>query len=701
MKRARGACRHASTTLFLTLTTAPLAASSQPMPAARRDTGEPDAPATVFAPSLREEPLLDTPRAVSADTTASARRALARDVGERLDELPGVFVQRTTTASAAPLVRGLGGPRALLLFDGLRLNDSLTRAGGDALLNLIDPSIVQRVEVVRGPASVLYGSDALGGVVQVTPIDATPRADGSFGWRGEAMIRGASAERSAVTDGFVAGEDGRFGLVLGGSLGFSGPLVAGGDHGAQPFTGYGDRALSVRVTARLTDRQRLRIALHTRALTDAPRPDLSTPSDVWVFKLQQRDLASVSWRYASDAFVLSARVGAIVRTERRDRLRPGGTNAERDQVVTGVASVQFEALHRDARFTAGAEATLDGVESDTLISWGGPAPWRTRGRYVNGSTYLSSGLYGLYQQRVGARFLGEAGVRLAVVRAAAPVDVDDAVPAMDQVLVAPVASIGARYLVREGVAVMIHGLTGFRAPNLDDFQSLGSSASALVRPNPSLGAERSWTAEVGARVARDGWTGSLFVFGSALTGLVVRVPSSFDGMAVIGARRVYTRENASDATMWGAELDLTYRARSGLYASMAAMYTQGDATFLDDAGSRVTEPMPALPPATGRAAAGWRCERAWVDVVLTGAIPQTRLATADREDARLCPSGAATCRQVDGWASLTLRGGVSVTPSVVVGAAVENVWNGAFTPYGAGYPASGTNVVGMVHFRAR
>lgn len=87
--------------------------------------------------------------------------------------------------------------------------------------------------------------------------------------------------------------------------------------------------------------------------------------------------------------------------------------------------------------------------------------------------------------------------------------------------------------------------------------------------------------------------------------------------------------------------------------------------------------------------------------MLTGAFPQTRLATADREDARLCPGGAATCGQVDGWASLTLRGGVSVTPSVVVGAAVENVWNGAFTPYGAGYPASGTNVVGMVRFRAR
>ncbi|MFO0648959.1 MAG: TonB-dependent receptor [Polyangiales bacterium] len=699
MTNARGARGPARAALTLALIAAPLAASSQPRPAARRDAAEPGDEVTIVAPARREEALLDTPRAVSADTTASARRALARDVGERLDELPGVFVQRTTSASAAPLLRGLGGQRALLLFDGLRLSDSLTKVGGNALLNLIDPSIVQRVEVVRGPASVMYGSDALGGVVQVTPIDAIPRADGSFQWRGEAMLRGASAERSAVTNGFVEGEVGRFGLVLGGALGFTGQLVAGGDLGAQPYTGYGDRALSVRATARLTDRQRVGVALHTSALSDAPRPDLSTPSDVRVFRLQQRDLAYVTWRYATDAFALSARLGAIVRTELRDRFREGRTDTERDQVLTGVASVQFEARHRDARFTAGAEAALDDVESSTDTTRAGRPTETARGRYVGGSTYLSSGLYGLYQQRVGARFLGEVGVRLAVVRATAPID--GAAPAMDQRLVAPVASIGARYLVREGVAVMVNGLTGFRAPNLDDFQALGAGARSFDAPNAALGAERSWTAEVGARVVRDGWTGSLFVFGSALTGLVVRVPSSLDGMTVIDGRRVYTRQNASDATMWGAEFDLTWRARSGLYASVAAMYTQGDATFPDDAGNSVTEPMAKLPPATGRAAVGWRSERAWVDVVLTGGLPQTRLATSDREDVRLCPGGAATCTQVDGWASLTLRGGVAVTPSVVVGAAVENVWNGAFTPYGAGYPASGTNVVGMLRFRAR
>jgi hemoglobin/transferrin/lactoferrin receptor protein len=684
---------------LLTATLALLAASrssaAQPAPPAEPASQE----ATVSAPSRREESLLDTPRAVSADSSASARRALARDVGERLDELPGVFVQRTTSASAAPLIRGLGGQRALLLFDGLRLSDSLTKVGGNALLTLIDPSIVQQVEVVRGPASVLYGSDALGGVVQVTPVDAYPRADGSFQWRGEAMARGASAERSMVTNGFVEGEVGRFGLVLGGSLGYTGQLVAGGDLGAQTYTGYGDRAASARATARLSERQRLGAAFHTSALTDAPRPDLSTPSDTRVFRLQQRDLAYLTWRYGGDSVWVTARAGAMVRTERRDRLREGRVDVERDQVVTGLASVQAHARYRDARFTAGAEATFDDVASSTDTARAGRPVESARGRYVGGSTYLSSGIYALYQQRIGARLLVEVGARVALVRTTAPVDGTAA--AMNQTLVAPVASVGARYLVAEGVAVMVNGLSGFRAPNLDDFQALGSGARSFDTPNAALGAERSWTAEVGARIARDGWTGSAFLYGSRLTGLVVRIPSMFNGMAEVDGRRVYTRQNASDATMWGAELDLTYRARSGLYGSVAAMYTQGDATFPDDAGNRVTEPMAKVPPATGRAAAGWRNERGWVDAILTGGLPQPRLATSDREDVRLCPGGAAACTQADGWASLAVRGGLALTPSITVGAAVENVWNGAYTPYGSGYPAPGVNVVGMLRVRSR
>jgi hypothetical protein len=59
------------------------------------------------------------------------------------------------------------------------------------------------------------------------------------------------------------------------------------------------------------------------------------------------------------------------------------------------------------------------------------------------------------------------------------------------------------------------------------------------------------------------------------------------------------------------------------------------------------------------------------------------------------------CTQAAGWASLTVRGGVALTRWATLGAAVENVWDGAFTPYGAGAPAPGINVLGMLRLRSR
>lgn len=654
--------------------------------------------ASVVAPSRREETLLDTPRAVSTDSVESARRALARDVGERLDELPGVFVQRTTTASAAPILRGLGGQRALLLFDGLRLSDSLTKVGGNALLNLVDPSVVDRVEVVRGPASVMYGSDALGGVVTVTPLEAVARADGHFRWRGDLTLRGASAERSFVSSGMIEGETGPVGLLVGASGGTTGRLVAGGDLGAQPYTGHDDWALSARATVTARGGHRVGLAFHTSSILDAPRPDVSTPGDVRIFRLQQRDTGYAHYRYRHGAVSLTVRGGATVRTELRDRLRDGRADVERDQVLTWIGGAQLDLRHRDARLSFGAELTLDEVDSGTVTTRGA-AVTSSRGRYIGGSAYLQGGLFAFWQQRVGERLLVEVGARAALVRATAPVD--GANPAMDQALLAPVGSVGARYRVADGVAIMANLLTGFRAPNLDDFQALGSGARAFDTPNANLGAERSWSAELGARVIRDGWSGSAFVYGALLTGLVVRVPSTFEGMTMIDGRRVFTRENASEGVLWGVEADLAYRARNGVYGAVAAMYTQADNTFPDEAGGRVTEPMAKIPPAVGRVSGGWRGDRGWAELSLQGGLPQPRLATSDREDVRLCPGGAASCAQVDGWVSMNVRGGWNITRWITLGAAVENVWNGAYTPYGAGYPAAGVNVVGMLRLRAR
>ena len=86
---------------------------------------------------------------------------------EALTGTTGVFIQKTNHGGGSPFIRGLTGNQNLLMMDGIRLNNSTSRYGPNQYLNTIDPWTIQKIEVARGTGSVQYGSDALGGVIQV------------------------------------------------------------------------------------------------------------------------------------------------------------------------------------------------------------------------------------------------------------------------------------------------------------------------------------------------------------------------------------------------------------------------------------------------------------------------------------------------------------------------------------------------------
>ena len=89
--------------------------------------------------------------------------------GETLDFEDGVTVQRPSYNTALPSMRGLGDARVLLVVDGIRLNTTTTSSlpSGLSNINLVDPYLLESVEVVRGPGLATYGSDGLGGTVSL------------------------------------------------------------------------------------------------------------------------------------------------------------------------------------------------------------------------------------------------------------------------------------------------------------------------------------------------------------------------------------------------------------------------------------------------------------------------------------------------------------------------------------------------------
>src|SRR6266704_6300022 len=117
------------------------------------------------------------------------RREQSVSLAQSLAELPGVNALTTGQQIGKPVLRGLTGPRVLVLEDGSRLEDySWSDEDGPS----VDARLAQRVEVIRGPASVLYGSDALGGVVNVIPEELPDANGGPRAMRSGFEISGAS-----------------------------------------------------------------------------------------------------------------------------------------------------------------------------------------------------------------------------------------------------------------------------------------------------------------------------------------------------------------------------------------------------------------------------------------------------------------------------------------------------------------------------
>ena len=104
-----------------------------------------------------------------------------------------VFVQKSQQGGGSPVIRGFEASRVLLMVDGIRMNNAIYRAGHLQNIITVDNMVLNRMEVLYGPSSTLYGSDALGGVINMYTINPTLSATGKTLISGSATLRYATA----------------------------------------------------------------------------------------------------------------------------------------------------------------------------------------------------------------------------------------------------------------------------------------------------------------------------------------------------------------------------------------------------------------------------------------------------------------------------------------------------------------------------
>lgn len=668
----------------------------------------------ITAPSpLREEALFDAPYSAEVLNSGDLQgRKQSRSTPEALKEVPGVHVQRTGPAQAAPVIRGMTGYHTLLLIDGIRLNNSAFRSGPNQYWATVDPFLVGRLEIIRGPASVLYGSDALGGTAYAHTIEPEFEGPGVH-FHERTYGRFASADKSYTARLEVSGNLDDLGWVFGGTYRDFNDVNGGRHYGLMKGTGFDEYDADGKFIVRLSEASKLILAAQHHRTDDAARwhsTNLSksfhgttTGSDRQRDFDQERNLYYVQYHWTDEKAALLNAFKASVSWHRQGesetRVLASGNREFREFVVNTPGAWVQAGAHTGIGFvTVGAEFYRDLVRSRGHNWTGGTLVAFERGSIADDSTYE---LFGVYVQDEFT--LGPLDVTPGVRFSRAKVDAEEVDPdPSDTVVFDPLedtyqgvtGSLRLVYHIDERWNLIAGWGMGFRAPTLDDSTAIKLVMSgALDIPAEDLDPERTHTFDVGFRARYPIWEVAAFAFYTRLQDFIIRVPAGdYNGDSV----NDFTKDNVSDGWIYGFEVSALYRLTEEFSLFGSWGYAKGRSDQILTGGIEVERPLSKMNPWT--MLLGGRYEpqglRVWVEALATIVDRQSHLSAAEdgsagTPDAQRIPQKHGT----PGYTVYTVRGGYTVTENLKTVVAVENVTDKDYRHHGSGVNEPGTNFI--------
>jgi hemoglobin/transferrin/lactoferrin receptor protein len=651
-----------------------------------------------------EQTTFHVPTAVTVIDYEETQRRAPAVLPDLLRGEVGVFVQQTTTGQGTPIIRGLIGSAVLTLVDGMRLNTAFFRSAPNQYFALVDPYNVERIEVVRGTGSTLYGSDAMGGVLNViTPI---PRFDTDH-WQlhGRALGEFTSADTGWVTRTSLQG--GRSGVSASGGFTYQdhGDLRGGGDTGVQRPSGYtvfaGDGKLFIERGNHdvLFNFQYLQQPKTPRFDELVPGFGQTRPSSA-VFFFEPNDRLFLHGRYRLRdpvPFVDSLEFDVAfqrINDDRRNRdVDSSREDRERNRSdLIGITLQLTSSWRQWMTFTYGGEIYLDEIRSSRVgrdIETG--ASSTRQGRFADGSTMGSFAVYVQDEIRVHPRLTAMLGGRFSYF----DIDVAQADrPEGARLTFSDLTgSLGLLFHLTSEVNLVTNVGRGFRAPNVFDLSTLGPRPGNRFNiPNPNLKPEEVISVDAGVKVTLPRFAGEVFGFYSdyrdkiedALTGDCFR-----DGVGIVTPqechdedRRVVQSRNLNTVTLFGVEAGGRLALRDNLNVSGSLTFTWGEEEFRD--GRSV--PADRIPPLNGQLGFLYRpTSRLWLEPFVRFAARQDRLSDRDRTDPRVNPNGT------PGWLTASVRAGWDIHENLRARLTVENLFDNGYREHGSGMNAPGIN----------
>ncbi len=658
----------------------------------------------IVTPSGFTQRALESPYVIDVVGQNEIRDLGLRSVPEALKYTPGVMVQRTAHGQSSPYIRGFTGFRNLMLIDGVRLNNSIFREGPNQYWNSIDPFSIERLEVIKGPSSVIYGSDAIGGVVNAITRSPYGFSD-SNNLAGRTQARYASNERSIggrfeLSPTFVTEED-VFGALIGIGGSDFGDLQGGDSVGRQPNTGYEQYSGDVKLEYFIGDYGRLVVAHQRIRQNNVPRTHSTVNGIAWEGLSVGSDLKR-EWDQERELTYIQL-IGEGIEDSAINAFKLGiswqETYEERDR-VTGGSAQRYE----DTRVgTFGFFAQAQSEVSDSLtLTYGldyyhdnvGSASNTTtfQGPVADDATYDLLGVYLQGELDLNDRLTLVLGGRWNF--AAADADrVQDPVTnlqtSIDDSWNAFVGSARLTYDIKPDELVLFGGVSqGFRAPNLSDLTRFDNArTNEFEIPAPGLDPEYYTSFEVGFKGQSEtfGWQASYFY--TLIDDMIVRFPTG----NLVGADFEITRANVGDGYVNGIELDGTWKPTEPvtLFANGTWMLGEVD-TFPTSVSPLTTEYIDRNMPITVNAGARYDVPDSplWVFGIVTAADEARFLSTRDAADTQRIPPGG-----TPGYVVFNLGAGWKFSNNLTMTLTLENITNEDYRVHGSGVNNAGFGAI--------
>lgn len=603
-----------------------------------------------------------------------------RSTPEILFGKSGVFVQKTNHGGGSPFIRGLTGQQTLLLVDGIRLNNATFRSGPNQYLNTIDPLLVERVEIARGNGSVSFGSDAIGGAINI--LTQRPEFTETKTFNGTVLTKWANGgmEKSGRLALGVSSQK----VAVQGGLSYRnfGDLIAGEGIGRQSPTGYDQLSFDMKSVIRLRSNLTLTLAVQHLQQDSVPVYHKVQLEDYAInqFDPQSRTLVYARLEgYKNSKAIQSWQITPLFTgtVEGRQSRKNGvdRTLTETDKIKTmGLLTSILSAPYRFWTIKSGVEWYFDRVNSqkqDVYPITSSMASPVVRGLYPDNSSMSNLAVYTLHTFSMQKLTLTAGGRFNSFVISIPDTDLGNTTLTPS----AWVGNVGVSYPVFLALRLVGNVNSSFRAPNIDDLGSLGIVDFRYELPNNDLRPESGLNKEIGLKLKTDRFSASIFGYHNQLTDLITRVKTS----ELREGYTVYLKENSARAFIKGVEFDSEWQLSAKLLLSGYYNYTYGQ-------NVTANEPYRRIPPMTGRVGLWYKPTSLWwASLEAISAGKQDRLAGGDKSDNRIPQGGTPS------WNVINISSGYTLG-KVKVSGQVQNLFNEAYRTHGSGVDGVGRSI---------